>query len=285
MLNAYSSLPSAINQSARLKEEFMKLGVECDVRKNDAFALHIGGDGEIKSGMPEYGFCVYLDKDKYVSSLLERKGLRLFNRAAAIEACDDKMTTHIALAERGIAMPETVPGLLCYDPDREVGEKTLDILENKLGYPLVAKACYGSLGREVFKIDNRAQLKDIAEKLKCRSHLFQKFVSESAGRDIRVIVIGGKAAAAMERVSNGDFRSNIELGGTGKAIEISSELEKICVRTAEILNLDYCGIDILEGKNGYLLCEVNSNAFFGGIERATGVNVAKLYAEHILETI
>ncbi|MDE6667605.1 MAG: RimK family alpha-L-glutamate ligase, partial [Clostridia bacterium] len=49
---------------------------------------------------------------------------------------------------------------------------------------------------------------------------------------------------------------------------------------------DYCGIDVLYGENGgYLVCEVNSNAFFGGIERVTGVNVARLYAEYICSKI
>ena len=55
---------------------------------------------------------------------------------------------------------------------------------------------------------------------------------------------------------------------------------------AEILQLDYCGIDILFGDNDTpLVCEVNSNAFFEGIEGTTGVNVAREYAKHILRTI
>ena len=43
----------------------------------------------------EYAFAVYLDKDKYLGKLLELKGLRLFNRAAAVELCDDKMITYL----------------------------------------------------------------------------------------------------------------------------------------------------------------------------------------------
>ena len=43
-----------------------------------------------------------LDKDKYISLMLEKAGLRLFNSSLAIELCDDKMLTHIILAKNGI---------------------------------------------------------------------------------------------------------------------------------------------------------------------------------------
>jgi len=49
--------------------------------------------------------------------------------------------------------------------------------------------------------------------------------------------------------------------------------------------LDYCGVDVLPDKDGYLLCEVNSNAFFDGIESVTGINVARAYAEYIFNEI
>ena len=34
-----------------------------------------------------------------------------------------------------------------------------------------------------------------------------------------------------------------------------------------------------------LVCEVNSNAFFGTIERVTGVDVAAHYADYLIETV
>ena len=56
-------------------------------------------------------------------------------------------------------------------------------------------------------------------------------------------------------------------------------------KAAQALKLDYCGVDLLYGEDGPVLCEVNSNAFFEGLEAATGVNVAKLYAEYIVGTM
>ncbi len=40
---------------------------------------------------------------------------------------------------------------------------------------------------------------------------------------------------------------------------------------------------MLKGADGYFVCEVNSNAFFGGIEKTTGINVARAYAEHVVK--
>lgn len=280
-INAYSELPSGLNQAQRLKSEFARLGVNAEIRRGGFFA-YIGGDGKIKNGLENFDFCVYLDKDKYASEIMEKSGLRLFNSHGAIRVCDDKAETHIALSGKNIPMPTTVAGLLCYDENARLKEENILFLEKTLGYPMVVKECYGSLGKGVYKVDDREQLKAVADRLKLKPHLFQKFITSSAGRDIRVIVIGGKAVAAMERISNGDFRSNIELGATAKIKIIDERLRNICELTAKTLGLDYCGIDVLYGENnGYLICEVNSNAFFGGIERVTGVNIARAYAEYI----
>ena len=282
--NAYYETPSTRYQGERLAAELFKLGVLTDIKRNDFFGAKIE-DGKLKNAAMGYDFCVYLDKDKYVSYALEACGMRLFNSHAAIQACDDKAVTFLQLAGSGIPMPKTLPGLLCYDPTACVSAYTVDLLESELGYPMIAKQCFGSLGKFVYKIDNRAMLEGMCEELKCTPHLFQQFVAESEGKDIRVIVIGNRAVAAMQRKSTTDFRSNIELGGVGTPVEIDEKLKALCERVALLLGLDYCGIDVLYGKNGYFLCEVNSNAFFGGIERVTGINVAKIYAEHIVKTV
>ena len=284
LINAYSKLEHSLNQSKRLKEEFEKLGVRIDIKHNDFFIASIDDNGIIKTDV-NYDFCIYLDKDKYISQMLERAGFRVFNSHFSIQACDDKMTTSILLANNDIPMPQTLSGLLCYDNSEKINENALDIVEQRLGYPLIIKTSYGSLGKGVYKADNREELKAIAGDLKCMPHLFQKFIKSSYGKDIRVIVIGGKYVAAMVRQSDNDFRSNLELGGSGTAIKAPDEVIRMCEKVANILNLDYCGIDVLFGQDKYYVCEVNSNAFFGGIERVTNINIAKKYAEFIISKI
>ena len=285
LTNAYKDIPQTRSQCARLKEELEKLHVSIDIMRNNFFAAYITSGGDIASKLSGYDFCIYLDKDKYISYMLEKAGIRLFNSARAIELCDDKMTTALALSNSGIPIPKTLPGLLCYDESAPLNEQALHIVEEELGYPVIVKSSFGSMGTGVFKAENFEQLKGAASALKMQPHLFQQYIAESAGRDIRVIVIGGKAVAAMERISGGDFRSNIAIGGRGLKIDMPVQVKEMAEKAAALLNLDYCGADILFGKEGFYLCEVNSNAFFDGIEAATGVNIAKLYANHIVESM
>lgn len=287
LVNAYSRLISASNQPIRLKEEFQKLGVEVDIKKNSIDTAMIT-DGSVVSFVQDYDFIIYLDKDKYTSSLLEKTGIRLFNRHDAIRVCDDKMETHIRLAGHSISMPDTIGGLLCYNEEASIDEimSRVELIEEKLGYPCVIKECYGSLGAKVYCADNRNELLIQMEKVKLKSHLFQRMISSSRGRDVRVIVIGGKVLCGMQRSSKTDFRSNIELGGVGEPIELPEAFKDVSERVADILGLDYCGIDILYGEKGEpIVCEVNSNAFFGAMESVSGVNVAANYAKYMYEAI
>ena len=190
LTNAYKDIPQTRSQSARLKQELGKRGVPADIMRNDFFAAYIEG-GRAVSKLAEYDFCIYLDKDKYISYLLERAGLKLFNSARAVELCDDKMTTALTLTNCGIPMPKTLPGLLCYDESAPLNEQALRTAARELGYPVVVKSSFGSMGTGVFKASDFGQLKEAAEKLKTQPHLFQQYIKESKGRDIRVIVIGG----------------------------------------------------------------------------------------------
>lgn len=281
LLNAYSPTLET-RQAKRLAEELTKRGADITVRRNDGFMLGIS-DGAV-AGAPGCDFCLYLDKDKYTAQMLEKRGVRLFNRAQAIADCDDKMQTHIALAGNGIPMPDTLAGLLCYDNCASVPPAVLDDIEKRLGYPLVVKLSYGSFGKGVFKADDRNRLAELAERIKLQPHLFQKYIAAAHGKDMRVIVVGGKTLGGIMRVSDGDFRSNVGLGGKAEKVAVPQRISELSEKIARLLNLDYCGLDFLLSPDP-LLCEVNSNAFFDAFESATGINVAGAYAQHIIDAI
>ncbi len=282
-INAYFKSEEYLYQPKRLQEEFSRLGIAVDIRSGESLPVRIDGN-ELKTTLAPYDFCLFFDKDKYLLKAFS-KVLPLFNGYEPIITCDDKMLTCLALADQGIPLPKTVPGLLCFSPSEKVSLPFLENLERTLSYPLVVKEAYGSLGKGVYLVHDRAELTATLESVKCRPHLFQEFIRSSYGKDVRVIVIGGKAVGGMLRRSEKNFRSNLGAGGSAAPYPLTAEMTAIAEKVANTLSLDYCGIDFLFGEEGSIVCEVNSNAFFGGFEQCTKINVAKLYAEHILEKL
>lgn len=284
IINGYPNGEKFLRQGARIAEELRALGVPTDVMKNGEVCALLNKNGEAQSNLAkEYAFAVYLDKDKYLGKLLEASGLRLFNNPTAVEICDDKMLTYIALREAGLSFVKTISAPLCYTPNATPSESFLNYVAKELNFPLVAKKSYGSFGAGVQLIHDEEELKRVELNWLYTPHFYQAYIEESAGRDVRVIVIGGKAIGGMERVAQkGEFRSNVELGGQGKKILLKEEYAKAAEKAAQTLGLDYCGVDLLEGEKGPIVCEVNSNAFFEGFESVTGINVAKAYASYLL---
>ena len=96
-------------------------------------------------------------------------------------------------------------------------------------------------------------------------------------------MIGHKVVAYMKRENKHSYLSNLASGGTSSVVKLPDEYLNMAIKASEILGLDYCGVDILEGKNGEpILSEVNSNAFFEGIEKTTGISVAGAYVEYLI---
>lgn len=283
LVNAYKIYDSVAHQIRRLQEEFLKKQIMVDVWNNEHPPVYIQ-NANIHNELSEYDFVINLDKDQYIVQLLEKAGMKVFNCAKSLVLCDDKMLTYISLTRENIAMPKTIAAPLCYH--NYANENWLHFLTSELSFPMVAKECFGSLGAQVYLIHNWEELCEKEEQLRMKPHLYQEYIASSYGRDVRVIVIGGKAFAWMERQSTGDFRSNLAQGGSMKEISLAPSFQEMAEKVARVLELDYCGIDLLYGKQDEpILCEVNSNAFFLGIEKLTGKNVAGEWVEQILKKI
>lgn len=279
LVNAYIRSGGMIRQAERVAEELRARGCEAEIVKNGTFPAGVR-EGRIElCGRPE--FVVYLDKDKYLPRMFERAGVRLFNRAEAVELCDDKMLTCIRLAGEGLHLPDTLAAPLCYYADAALPEGYARRIGERLGWPVVVKKSFGSWGAEVRLAENEAELSAAAEEFRMFPHLYQRFAGR-AGEDHRVVVVGGRAIAAMRRKNPADFRSNIERGGRGEREDLPASFLRAAEKCAAVLGLDYCGVDILDERGEPYICEVNSNALFNEAERVTGVNIAGAFAEHML---
>ncbi len=281
--NGFYGSASSLHQYQRLESELQQRGVKTEVITTAEIIAFLGEDGEVRlTAAPD--FVLYLDKDPYVAAMLEKKGLRLFNCGEAIRLCDDKMLTYLALSGSGIAMPLTVASPLLYAGEDEDG--FLRDTERLIGYPVVVKQCYGSLGAQVELADSPKELRAIRAKLLKIPHLYQRFVKSSCGVDVRVILVGGKAICTFKRVNDKDFRSNVERGGKGELFAAPQAYLQAAEKAAEILKLSYGAADFLIGENGEpILAEVNSNAFFVEAERVCGINVAACYADYMIKTM
>ena len=226
-------------------------------------------------------FAIFWDKDVRLARLLEGMGMRLFNSARAIELCDDKALTHIALSGK-LPQPKTVPVPLTFP---RIGYTQTDFLKeigDYLGYPFVIKECFGSFGAQVYLARDFEEAEALLQKTAGNPILAQEYIESSAGRDVRVYVAGGRAVAAMLRQNTrGDFRANVAQGAAVSAHSLSAGEEQLAVRAAQLLGCDFAGVDLLFGANGEpLVCEVNSNAHFAGLEAATGADVAGAILTH-----
>lgn len=200
----------------------------------------------------------------------EQMGVFCVNPSHAISVSRDKLRALQVLSRHKIGIPTTMFV-------RHVSE-ILPGIERMGGPPVVVKLLEGTQGIGVILADSTKVAEAIIETLAGpakMSVLLQQFVSESRGRDIRALVVGGRVVAAMRRTAEGDeFRSNIHRGGSAAVVELDEEYQRTAVHAAQIMGLRVAGVDLLEGKDGPILMEVNSSPGLEGIETATGVDVA-----------
>lgn len=287
IINGYPNAEKFIRQGERIRAALQAEGVDVDLVKNGEITACVREDGRVDCTFAQgYDFAVYLDKDKYLGKMLESIGLRLFNSATAVEICDDKLSTYLALGNCGLRLAKSIPAPLCYTKTALPSPAFLDNVAQNLGFPLVAKKSFGSFGAGVRLVHGMPELLETETEWLREPHFYQQYVPLSYGKDYRIIVIGGKAVGSMQRVAQeGEFRSNIELGGVGQKVELDEAYLRAAELAAKTLGLDYCGVDLLETDMGPVVCEVNSNAFFDGFEAVTGLDVAALYARFIVQTM
>ena len=105
--------------------------------------------------------------------------------------------------------------------------------------------------------------------------LIQEYIREAEGRDLRIIVVGNRCVAAMERTAaEGEFRANLHRGGSAAPISLDRKTQELALAAAKAHGLSVAGVDILHSTRGPLLLEVNSSPGLEGIENTTSVDIA-----------
>lgn len=255
-------------------------GVVLQMKTNDEVLTYLQQDQSLKESLPQ--FVLFWDKDVYLAKRLESLGVRLFNSAAAVETCDNKILTALALQAANLPMPRTYIPPKTFENVGYTAWRFLDEAQRALGYPMIIKEAYGSFGAQVYLADNRTEAEERIKRLAGKDILLQQFIWASKGRDIRVNVVGDTAVCAMERVNEKDFRSNVTGGGIGRAITPSQAVLRVAVQACKAVGADFAGVDVLLDEQGEpLVCEVNSNPHFKSTIDATGIDLSEYIIEYI----
>ena len=275
----FFSLYSALKQSAD------KAGLQLELKTNIELMCDIAS-GKTVANETLPPFAIFWDKDVRLAKTLEAAGMKLFNSASAIELCDDKSLTHIALMNR-VPQPNTVLIPLTFPRVGYTDCVFLEKIADYLGFPFVIKQCFGSFGAGVYLAGNMEEAKAALMKTAGGAAIAQQYIASSFARDIRAYIVGDKVAAAMLRHNeSGDFRANVAQGGKADAYALNEAQAALAVKTAQLLGCTFAGVDLLFGENGEMtVCEVNSNAHFAGISAATGVNIADKIIEAVTQRI
>jgi ribosomal protein S6--L-glutamate ligase len=272
----------------RLKEEALKRGHEvtivkyrdcyASIEKNNPTISYKGKDlgafdaiiPRIATHMTRYGTAIVRQ--------LEMRGVYTISSSLAINRSRDKLRSMQLLAKAGVGVPKTVFSRNSADID--------DLLDKIGGTPVIIKLARGVHGNGVVLAESKKAAKSVLQAFYLTNEdgtniLLQEFVEESAGTDIRALVVGGRVVASMKRQSlDDDFRSNLHKGGEGTKVKLTEEERKMAIKAAKTMGLNVAGVDMMRSNRGPLILEVNASPGFG-IEKVTGRNVAAPIIEYI----
>ncbi len=190
-----------------------------------------------------------------------------------------KFATAATLADWNIRVPDA---LLALSNDR------LNRSRDRFGDVGVYKTAIGTHGGGTWKVD---LTEPVNPRVGTRQAFLQELLERGEGpnRDLRAYVVGGDLVGAMYRYApEGDWRTNVALGGkvADATDDISESAAETALYAAEVLGLDYAGVDLIEGKDGeWYVLEVNPTAGFKGLFEATGRSPAPHIARLAIERV
>ena len=242
------------------------------VHKSDddkGFEIHVSDTVIFVRGTPE--------RDSWLDlvSQLEKAGYCVVNSRDCMELASDKYRTYLRLQDFGLTQPKTV--LIPNEDGIKTAFKNLDTK-----FPIIMKTLRGSKGVGVLFIESERGLNSLVQLLfkqdKSTDILIQEYIKTDF--DVRVLVLGGKIIATMQRdVLEGDFRSNYSQGAKIKTYELSDlEIEQ-CLLAAKAIGGLFTAVDFIPSENTkkdppYIL-EINSSPGTEGIEEANKKNIVK----------
>lgn len=210
---------------------------------------------------------------------LQALGLPVYNEPRAIERSVDKAMTGWLLQQAGVPTP---PAWAMESPAQA---QRLVMRESAAGRALVLKPLFGSQGKGLQKlgwVDGAHVPLPALDGLYGRLAYLQRYVP-GATHDWRVLVIGGRAVAAMCR-SGAGWVHNVAQGARCEPAELTPVLADIAEQATAALGLDYAGIDLIPTpEGGPQVLEVNGVAAWRGLQKVTPFNIAQALVTDLID--
>ncbi len=168
-------------------------------------------------------------------------------------------------------------------PPTLVARRIEDVRDFHQRHPgdLVVKPLHGNGGKAVFRIpadgSNLGALVEMFHDAWVEPFMVQPFLPDVALGDKRIVLVDGHFAGAINRrPGEGEFRSNLAVGGSAEATELTPREEEICAAMGPELKargLVFVGIDVIGGQ---WLTEINVTSPTGivAIDRFNGTDTA-----------
>jgi len=202
----------------------------------------------------------------------------MLNTPDATARAAHKTAAAVALVDAGVPVPETAFAL---------SNDQLNRLRTAFGDEAVYKTAIGTHGGGAWKVRTTDPL--TAQVGKRRAFLQELIGFEGATpRDLRVYVVDDTVIGAMYRYAvEGDWRTNVARGGNVENATETAPDEALALarRSAEVLDLDCAGVDLIEGDDGWYVLEVNPTAGFKGLYAATERSPAPYIAQQAIEHV
>ena len=207
---------------------------------------------------------------------LERLGLLIINPPLAIERSVDKYSSLNLLHENGLPVPRTA-----------VTESHKEAIKcfHELGEDIVVKPLFGSRGVGATRIIDANIAERVFRTISFYNGILymQQFIPHG-GSDIRAFVIGDRVIASMRRISK-NWKTNVSLGGKPIFLDLPKEFEKLAIKAAKVIGCKVTGVDLIEGPEGPLLIELNSQPGWRGLQSVTKINIAEEIIKYIVSEL
>ncbi len=265
-------------QTKLLFDAAKKLGISITARSNVQIYTMLSNT-KVKSfeSYANFDFALFLDDDVWLARNLEMLGLKVYNNSRAIDICENCANMYQQLIKCGVNIPKTVilPSALS-EYKKETIHPFVDQIIDDLGLPIIIKQWFGDLGRGVHLAKTREQAYEIVDRFEGRELLFQEFISEASGTDIRMYVVRNKVLASLRRTAGKeDFRSNTNFGGIMEKHIPTFVEQKLALDACKAVGCEFGVVDILKSINGPVVCEVNTSSNIQYFQEVSDFNIAE----------